>query len=134
MKITATVKELIEMGIIPNNCAMRQHPDSLVELMSSVDELKGFVEKYNSDKKDESMQNIAYAMDIGDLRKGSNIAYLEVHMIPEQFFSKEGIDESKIDIDKILREITGEEIPEKESFPDSEIDDILAFIAATILP
>ncbi len=110
MKITGTVKEMINAGIISSDSFLASFEDSLVEVMPSPEELKDFVKNFNSENKSKEMKNISYAIDLNDeVIQMENILCVEAQLIPAAFFSKEPIDESKIDLDKILSSIYEDE-------------------------
>ena len=107
MKITGTVREFIEIGIIPNDTILNSFMDSIVEIVPSTEDLEKLVKGINSSnnaKKTKEMKNIAYAMDVNSEVTciAKNLFCVEATLIPSQFLSKEGVNESQIDLNSIL--------------------------------
>ena len=119
MKITGTVREFVEIGIIPNDTILNSFMDSIVEIVPSTEDLEKLVKGINSSnnaKKTKEMKNIAYAMDVNSEVTciAKNLFCVEATLIPSQFLSKEGVDESKIDLKEILHCIFDSEDTEEE--------------------
>lgn len=116
MKISGTVREFIQLGIIPRDTILSSFLDSIVEIIPSTEELENLVKGINSKHQNKEMANIAYAMDVNSEVTciAENIFCVEAAMVPSQFFSKEGIDESKIDLKEILHCIFDSEDTEEE--------------------